>query len=511
MPTCPFGARGRPLLPILGLLVLAAWADGAEEGPTRAEAITALRAGAAFMRDHIADHGGYAWASSVDARLKEGEGVAPPGTVWVQPPGTPAVGEAFLAAWKSTGDPIHLQAAQDAAMALVNGQLRSGGWHYRIEFDPARRRDFIYRSSGGPIADTPAPGGWDVWKQHRYRGNMTMVDDDTTAAALRFLMRMDRALQFEDAAVHGAVEYALASTLNAQYPIGAWSHNYDRFPAEPPDADHYPVLRASHPPDWSRTWTRDWTGCYMLNDRITQDMIATMLVAWRIYGDERCLAAAKGGGDFLLLAQMPDPQPGWCQQYNRQMQPVWDRRFEPPAITGMESQSVLETLLLLYRETADRRYLAPVPGALAYFRDSLLPDGSLARFYELRTNRPIYFTRDYELTYDGSDVPTHYRFTCGSHLGRIEAEYRRLLAAPPGELGKKEGAVLDDGLREAARRVIDAQNADGSWTEPGTVRDADGRKMTPPEGVVSSRTFIDNTATLCRFVDATGDGGYVMP
>ncbi len=40
-----------------------------------------------------------------------------------------------------------------------------------------------------------------------------------------------------------------------------------------------------------------------------------MLDAWEIYHDERALAAAKKGGDFLLLAQMPDPQPAWCQTF----------------------------------------------------------------------------------------------------------------------------------------------------------------------------------------------------
>ena len=46
-----------------------------------------------------------------------------------------------------------------------------------------------------------------------------------------------------------------------------------------------------------------------------------------------------------------------AQQYDREMHPVWDRKFEPPAITGLESQDALETLLLLARKTGDRKYL----------------------------------------------------------------------------------------------------------------------------------------------------------
>ena len=129
---------------------------------------------------------------------------------------------------------------------------------------------------------------------------------------------------------------------------------------------------------------------------------------------------------------MPDPQPAWAQQYDRQMHPVWDRKFEPPAITGLESQDALETLLLLHRKTGDRKYLAPIPRALDYLKKSRLPDGRIARFYELKTNRPLYFTRDYQLTYDGDRVPTHYGFVFDSRLDTIEADYRRQRDGRPG-------------------------------------------------------------------------------
>jgi hypothetical protein len=119
------------------------------------------------MHEHIADHGGYGWISSVDGTFREGEGVCGPGTIWVQPPGTPAVGMAFLDAHDATGDDIHLKAATDCAMALVKGQLGSGGWNYRIEFDPAKRKEFMYRDGGIETPKTPFPGGWDVWRKRQ--------------------------------------------------------------------------------------------------------------------------------------------------------------------------------------------------------------------------------------------------------------------------------------------------------------------------------------------------------
>ncbi|MBL8798827.1 MAG: polysaccharide lyase, partial [Planctomycetia bacterium] len=392
----------------------------AQEPPRRAEVVESLRKATKFMHGQVARHGGYAWTSGVDGKLRNGEGGCGPDTIWVQPPGTPAVGLALLDAHEATGEALHLKAAEDAARALVKGQLRSGGWHYRIEFDPPARREFAYRAGAklnlAALPKTPAPGGWDVWKQRQHKDDMTLLDDDTTPAALRLLMRVDRALGFKDREIHEAAEYGLTALLNAQYPIGAWSHNYDRFPTEPPSVEHYPVMAASVPKEWSRTWTKDFTGCYMLNDRITQNAIATLLLAWRIYGERKYRDAADRGGEFLLLAQLPAPQPAWAQQYDRKMQPVWDRKFEPPAVTGLESQDVLETLLLLHRETGDRKYLEPIPRAAAYLSKLRLADGTLARFYELKTDRPLYFTKDYRLTYSKVEAPAHYGFAHPSRL-----------------------------------------------------------------------------------------------
>ena len=68
------------------------------------------------------------------------------------------------------------------------------------------------------------------------------------------------------------------------------------------------------------------------------------LQAHRVTGAfEKCLLAARRGGDFILLAQMPEPQPAWAQQYNARMEPAWARRFEPASITGGESVGACRT------------------------------------------------------------------------------------------------------------------------------------------------------------------------
>ena len=117
----------------------------------------------------------------------------------------------------------------------------------------------------------------------------------------------------------------------------------------------FPVKRASYPESWPRTWPGpNYYTHYTFNDNSIVDAIDAMLEAARIYKEPRYLASAEKGGEFILLAQMPEPQPGWAQQYDRDMHPAWARRFEPPSITGGESQSVMRALLLLYRETGNR-------------------------------------------------------------------------------------------------------------------------------------------------------------
>ncbi|HZN69872.1 MAG TPA: pectate lyase [Tepidisphaeraceae bacterium] len=496
---------------VLALLLLAPVVRAAD-APSGGEARAALLKAVHFYHKQVADRGGYVWRYSADLKLREGEGVAPPGTVWVQPPGTPAVGEAFLDAFEATGEQSCLDAARDAGQALALGQLHSGGWNYRIEFGD-KRKEFSYRFDldWQPLPD-PAAGdrsttGWDAWKRRKYRKNQTVLDDDTTQAATRFLVRLDKALSLADPKAHAAADIGLASLLKSQYPNGAWSANYDRVTDSPPPADLYPVKKADYPPDWPRTWPKDFTGCYVTNDDLMSDCVTTMLLAWEAYGDERYLASAKRAGDFLLLAQMPEPQPAWAQQYDKDMHPVWSRAFEPPAISGGESQGILRTLLALYRATGDEKYLRPVPAAVEYLRRSRLPDGRLARFYELRTNRPIYMVRDadrrYHITYDGTDkrIATHYAFTVGSDLAQIEKGYRRVKESGVHERKREDAKPeMSASLAAKARSVIDSLEERGAWVEQGRLR---GFDEAPAGGVIDSETFCENVGVLSRFLRAT--------
>lgn len=474
------------LVAVLCAAILPAFSNTASAAdadlPKRAQ--SAMHKACRFYREQVSAHGGYLWRYSADLEKREGEGRAGELTVWVQPPGTPSVGMAFLEAYELTGDAYCLELARDAGQCLVRGQLRSGGWDYRIEFDPARRQRYAYR------VEPP---------KEKLR-NTSTLDDNTTQAALRLLIRLDEALKFEDKQIHEAAEFALSSLLAAQYPNGGWPQRFDG----PPDANLYPVNKASYPESWSREYPRlNYSGYYTFNDNTIADTIGVMFLAAEIYEDPKYSRAAEKAGDFILSAQMPEPQPGWAQQYDPDMHPAWARKFEPPAITGGEAGGIVRTLMMLYRETGKRKYLEPIPRALEYYRQSRLPEGGLARFYELKTNRPLYFTRDYKLTYDDSDMPTHYAFKVGDWVTSVTRQYEQLLKIPAEDLKPTRVPYrprLSKSLEERTREVITALDDRGAWVEKGALKyhgaDDDTKR------VIDSRTFISNLRAISTYLAA---------
>lgn len=394
----------------LFLLLLQTTVLQGQDNPQRQRALVAARNATEFLTDRVSFNGGYLWQYSADLKLREGEGRITTDTVWVQPPGTPAVGEAFVHLYKATGEIQFKRAAMDAADALRRGQMRSGGWQGSVEFSPERSQKWAYRVN--PVK--------------KKQKDQSSLDDDKTQSALRFLIQLDRATDFEEPVVHEMVVYGLNALLNrGQFPNGGFPQVWTDQPRQIETAQ----AKANYPVDWPRKCLghNEYWLKYTLNDNLASDVLATLLLADQVYGkssssssdDSVYLASAQRLGDFLIAAQMPQPQPAWAQQYNFQMQPMWARKFEPPAITAGETQSVIESLIELSAATGDDRYLAPIEPALAYLEKSVLPDGQLARFYELQTNRPLYFTRDYQLTYDDSDVPTHYSFKVASRIPKL--------------------------------------------------------------------------------------------
>lgn len=472
------------ILSLLGFVAVAAvygqTLAAAELSP--AEIRRALVRAAEFATRQIAAHGGYVYRYSADLQKSEGEGKTTRETVWVQPPGTPTVGLALLEAWQRTGEPVLLEGAIAAGECLVQGQLRSGGWTDRVEFDEAARAKVAYR------VDPPR-------KKRQF--NVSTFDDNKTQAALTFLIRLDAARRFQDARLHEAVTFALDSVLKNQFPNGAWGQGFET----PPEPDKYPVQPASYPESWPREYPGgDYWWFYTFNDNAIADTIEMLLLAGEVYQEDRYRAAALKAADFILLSQMPEPQPAWAQQYDFEMHPVWARKFEPAAISGGESQGLIRTLLDVYVETGDRKYLEPIPRALAWLKRSQLPDGRLARFYELQSNKPLYFTRTYELTYDDGDLPTHYGFQIPCRLDDLQRLYDKTSQLPAGTLAsQRRSRATPKAAKPPAgdvEQVVRALDRRGAWIEPGQLK-YHGKGDTTDQ-IIDSTTFCRNIDQLSR-------------
>jgi hypothetical protein len=238
-----------------------------------------------------------------------------------------------------------------------------------------------------------------------------------------------------------------------------------------------------------------------LNDNVTGYVTDTLLESHRIYGDERYLNAVRKLGDFLLLAQMPDPQPGWAQQYSYQMQPIWARRFEPPGVSGDETQEVLETLMKIASSTGDRKYLEPIPRALAWLQRSRLPDGQIARYYELKTNRPLYMTRrgdDYSLSYDDSNLPSHYGWKTELRVDEITKQYEAIGSTNPTAASKPSAVPTE----RQVQQVIGDLDERGRWVSTYRGERLVGQaKMAVNSQYLSSQVFSDNLIMLSDFLE----------
>ena len=410
----------------------------------------ALRRAGRFFRDRVAVRGGYVYYVSPDLTRRWGEGPATRTQVWVQPPATPTVGRAFLAAHAATGDPDHLHAATAAAEALLYGQLKSGGWTNKIDFDPA-----------GDVA---------AYRNGRGGGrNFSSLDDGQTQSALRLLIAVDAA--GPHAAVREGARFGLNALLAAQFPGGGFPQAFDG------PAPARPAPRAVLPPgDWrALPRVKAYWSLPTLNDGLAGQVADTLLAARDRFGADdpalaaRCGDAARRLGEFLLRSRLPDPQPGWAQQYDGAMRPAWARAFEPPAVATRESQDAVRTLLVLHAATGEARFLHPIPAALDYLDRVALPDGRLPRYVELNADRPLYVTRDgrgYRPTDDDADLPRHYGWKVASRTSELRARLARARAGEP-DPPPDPAAVA-----AAARRAAETLDGRGRW-----VSVADGARL----------------------------------
>lgn len=266
-----------------------------------ASARDALERATAFLRS-ISTNGGYVGMYSPDLEERYGEARyerASSTQIWVQPPGTPSVGEVFLRAYRITNDPRYLEAAREVGRALAWGQRKEGGWDHRVDVEHLT-----------PDAKTP----------DRKSGHCTF-DDNITQEAITFLMQLDEEL--DESWLDGSINLALEFMMRARFDNGAWPQ-------------WYPLRGGYH----------DY---YTFNDNAINDCIRVMLEAHRHYDKPAYRESALRGGDFIIAFQLPVPRgAGWSQQYSHDPEPAWARGFEPPGVRTAATARNIRTLIELY-------------------------------------------------------------------------------------------------------------------------------------------------------------------
>jgi hypothetical protein len=274
-----------------------------------------------------------------------------------------------------------------------------------------------------------------------------------------------------------AVSAGLAHVLRSQFPNGAWSQ-------------WYPLIGGYH----------DY---YTFNDGAINDCIRVLVDAHRRYKKPEYLAAARRGGDFIILSQVAAPQSGWAQQYSHDLKPAWARAFEPPCVSSASTARNMRTLVDLCLYTGDEKYLGPIPAAIAWLEKSKLRDNLWARMYEPGTDRPIYGDRDNKVHYTLEEI----------------SEERRTGYSWQGDYGIPEAVAYYNAVKKAGPVAYAAERARRAADQPSpadlakraarmeskvkaVIATLDEQARWVSAGRIYSKTFVSNLGVLCDYLAA---------
>jgi PelA/Pel-15E family pectate lyase len=460
--------------PLLGPAALAAPPAG------KAEALAAMKRATAFMTDTVSREGGYLWYYLPDMTRYWGEIEANASALWIQPPGTPTMGHAFLDAYHVTGDEQFYRAATQTADVLAKVQHPSGGWNYWA--------DLAGEASMKTWYDTVGKNCWGGEEFNHYYGNATF-DDVTTGEASTFMLRM--AVEKPNPVYRAAMLKAVQFVLDSQYPVGGWPQ---RFPPAPP---------------YIHNGLPDYTPFITFNDDVSTENIKFLLLYFQISGDKRVREPIRRAMDCYLATQQPQPQPAWGLQHNdKDLTPDSARSFEPKAFASHTTGSNIEQLLLYFELTGDRKYLRRIPEALAWLDKVKLSPELAAKtgrthptFLEIGTDKVLYAHRRGSNTANGvytiddnpADTITHYPQYRKVDTAGLRKRYEELAAADPEKISRHsplkggrrplpkyftqhditiadlEANHTDTDKRSnaaAAGTIVAALNAEGYWPGP---------------------------------------------
>lgn len=279
------------------------------------------------------------------------------------------------------------------------------------------------------------------------------IDNGATHSHVEFLA--EAYTQTKDERYRQACEQGIDYLLSAQYSNGGWPQYW-------PDREGY------------RRYVTYNDGAMIgvmkvLRNIVTERRQYSFLEETR---RSRVLEAFERGLLCILKTQIVQGgvPTGWCQQHDDvTLAPQWARTFEPAAVASLESAQIVEFLMSLQRPSAE--VVRAIEAAIEWFRRSGLegirvetvtapkadfqyhttstdkvvvqdPDAPTiwARFYELRTNTPLFCNRDGHPVYSLAEVDRERRTGYGWYVydpadaierhGKWKERHERRLVAP---------------------------------------------------------------------------------
>lgn len=423
------------------------------------ESLQSMKKGIEYFHS-ININGGYVYYYTTDLKEKWGEVSTDDFTIEVQPPGTPAVGFAFLNAFKVTGDNTFLRYAREAGQALIIGQNKYGGWDHRIYFE------------------------------RKLKKTVVSFDDNQTQSAVRFLMALDQ--EMNDEALHQSVLKALDIMLKTQLEQGGWPHKY-------PKQGNY----------------HDYA---TFNDAGINRCVDVMIDAYKFYRLDDYYKSIVKAGNYIYISQLPPPQPGWAQQYNEFLQPTWARAFEPPSVCPAVTLNNINTLIEIYKLTGNDTLLFPISDALKWVESVKMPNGKWPRFAELYTNKPLYYDRGRIGVNNFKDLSPErstgygYELNLTDNLNRTRKNYEMIMKeknrnsfSEKEDLSKELLLKKKREFEESVIKIISSQDEKGRWiTQNDKYKKAVPNKKWNGEYIIkdriSSAVFNDNISVLCDYI-----------
>ena len=282
-----------------------------------------------------------------------------------------------------------------------------------------------------------------------------------------------------------SIEKALNMMLKSQLDNGGWPHQYP--------------------------WQGNYHDYATFNDQGINDCIRVMIEADSYYGKEEYRKSLQKVGRFLMISQLPPPQPGWAQQYNEFLQPAWARTFEPPSVCPLVTLNNIHSLIDLYLHVGRGELLEPIPDAIRWLKESRLPNGKWGRFLEIGTNKPLYYDRGrirvesvQQLSLERS-TGYGYENDIKDALDATEKRYLQVSGQMDEEPQPTTAEIVKQ-LTSSVQGIIQSQDELGRWV----VKNDKFRKETRGnwngeyriEDRISCAVFNHNVQVLCAYLEA---------